>query len=217
MIETTQTYYKQYLNIVELADISLTQPTCVKAETKKRVEDIESFGEYLIKSLPKLEAFPSLANSLFELVGNERMTGYLGMFLIDEAIATCCEFASTEEEIMTKIDRIRHSSLTIDQSLFNEIAKKAKSWRRIIALENMTTIKSFFASLLQQIDGYFEALSDKEKLGQALAQSEEERKRLLELEEARRRGITEKELDKEEKRRRAREEYAKNMRIRKKK
>lgn len=216
-MEDQQTYYKQYMGIVKSADTLLTQPTRIKTETEKWVEDVEMFGDYLAKSLSKLEAYPSLTNSLFALVGREGMTGYLGMFLVDEAIATCDEFDCVEEEIMMKINRIANSSLTIDHNILNEISKKTKSWRRVIVIDNMVAIKSFLASLLQQVDALFETLSDKEKLGQALAQSEEERKRLLEMEEARRRGITERELDKEEKRRRAREEYAKNMKIRKKK
>ena len=81
----------------------------------------------------------------------------------------------------------------------------------------MEAFRRFLNQQRQQVDALYETLSDKEKLGQALAQSEEERRKLLEMEEARRRGITEMELDKEEKRRRAREEYAKNMRMRKKK
>lgn len=216
-METNHTYSEQYLNIVKSSDTLLTCPARIKADTEKRVEDIERFGEHLSKRLPELEAYPSLKGSLFLLIEHDDMTGYLGEFLIDEAVNVCAEFASMEKELMTKVDRIRNSSLTVDRNFLGEISNKVKSWRRSISLDNMEAFRRFLEHQRLQIDALYETLSDKEKLGQALAQSEEERKRLLEMEEARRRGITEMELDKEEKRRRAREEYAKNMKMRKKK
>lgn len=216
-MEEEQTYCEQYKKIVKVADSLLMQPTRIKAETEKRIEDVERFGNHLTKRLPELEGFPSLANSLFALIERDDMIGYLGEFLIDDALNACDDFARVEKELTTKIDRVGNSSLTVDHNLLEELYKKIKSWRRSITLDNIGALRNFFDYQNRQVDKLYEALSDKEKLGQALAQSEEERKKLLELEEARRRGITEMELDKEEKRRRAREEYAKNMRMRKKK
>lgn len=216
-METNLTYSEQYLNIVKSADILLTSPAYVKAETKKRIEDVEQFGRHLSKRLPELETYPSLMGSIFSLIGRDDMIGYLGEFLIDEAVNNCSEFVEIEKELITKMDRIGNSSLTVDRNLLAEMSNKVKSWRRSVTLDNMDAFRRFLEHQRQQVDALYETLSDKEKLGQALAQSEEERRRLLEMEEARRRGITEMELDKEEKRRRAREEYAKNMRMRKKK
>lgn len=217
MMENYLTYSEQYLNIVKSADLLLTRPAYVRAETKKRIEDVEWFRGCLLKRLSELEAYPSMVVSLFSLIDRDDITGYLGEFLIDEAVNVCAEFALVEKELMTKVDRIRNSSLTVDRNLISEISNKVKSWQRGITLDNVEMYRRFFEHLRLQVDALYESLSDKEKLGQALAQSEEERKRLLEMEEARRRGITEMELDKEEKRRKAREEYAKNLRMRKKK
>ena len=217
MMETNLTYSEQYLNIVKSADILLTSPAYVKAETKKRIDDVEQFGRHLLKRLPELEAYPSLMASVFSLIDRDDMVGYLGEFLIDEAIKNCSEFVQIETELTTKMDRIGNSSLTVDRNLLAEMSNKVKSWRRSVTLDNMDAFRRFLEHQRQQVNALYETLSDKEKLGQALAQSEEERRKLLEMEEARRRGITEMELDKEEKRRRAREEYAKNMRMRKKK
>lgn len=216
-METEQTYSKQYLNIVKSADLLRTLPAYVKAETKKRIEDVERFGTHLSNCLSELEAYPSLMASLFALIERNDLTGYLGEFLIDEAVSVCTEFAKVESELLAKLDRIGNSSLNVDRNLLAEIASKVMSWRRSITLDNMEVLRRFLDHQRLQVDALYETLSDKEKLGQALAQSEEERRKLLEMEEARRRGITEMELDKEEKRRRAREEYAKNMRMRKKK
>lgn len=216
-METYLTYSEQYLNIVKSADILLTMPAYMKAETKKRIEDVEQFGRHLSKRLPELEAYPSLMASVFSLIGRDDMVGYLGEFLIDEAIKNCSEFVQIEKELTTKMDRIGNSSLTVDRNLLAEMSNKVKSWRRSVTLDNMDAFRRFLEHQRQQVNALYETLSDKEKLGQALAQSEEERRKLLEMEEARRRGITEMELDKEEKRRRAREEYAKNMKMRKKK
>ncbi len=217
MMDTNLTYSEQYLNIVKSADILLTSPAYVKAETKKRIEDVEQFGRHLSKRLPELETYPSLMGSIFSLIGRDDMIGYLGEFLIDEAVNNCYEFVQIEKELITKMDRIGNSSLTVDRNLLADMSNKVRSWRRSVTLDNMDAFRRFLGHQRQQVDALYETLSDKEKLGQALAQSEEERRRLLEMEEARRRGITEMELDKEEKRRRAREEYAKNMRMRKKK
>ena len=216
-METYLTYSEQYLNIVKSADILLTMPAYMKAETKKRIEDVEQFGRHLSKRLPELEAYPSLMASVFSLIGRDDMVGYLGEFLIDEAIKNCSEFVQIEKELTTKMDRIGNSSLTVDRNLLAEMSNKVKSWRRSVTLDNMDAFRRFLEHQRQQVNALYETLSDKEKLGQALAQSEEERRKLLEMEEARRRGITEMELDKEEKRRREREEYAKNLKMRKKK
>ena len=216
-MEANLNYSEQYLNIVKSADLLLTRPAYVRAETKKRIEDVEWFRECLLKRLSELEAYPSLVSSLFSLIDRDDITGYLGEFLIDEVVNACNEFANVENELMTKVDRIRNSSLTVDRKLLAEMSNKVQSWRRNITMDNIELYRRFLDRQRGQIDALYEALSDKEKLGQALAQSEEERRKLLEMEEARRRGITEMELDKEEKRRKAREEYAKNMRMRKKK
>lgn len=217
MMENDFTYSEQYLNIVKSADILLTLPAYTKAETEKRIEDVEQFGRHLSKRLPELETYPSLMDSVFSLIDRDDMNGYLGEFLIDEAVNNCSEFAQIEMELTAKIVRIGNSSLTVDRNLLAELSNKVRLWRRSVTLDNMDAFRRFLDHQRLQVDALYETLSDKEKLGQALAQSEEERKRLLEREEARRRGITEMELDKEEKRRRAREEYAKNMRKRKKK
>ena len=216
-MEANLNYSEQYLNIVKSADLLLTRPAYVRAETKKRIEDVEWFRECLLKRLSELEAYPSLVSSLFSLIDRDDITGYLGEFLIDEVVNACNEFANVENELMTKVDRIRNSSLTVDRKLLAEMSNKVQSWRRNITMDNIELYRRFLDRQRGQIDAIYEDLSDTEKLGQALAQSEEERRKLLEMEEARRRGITEMELDKEEKRRKAREEYAKNMRMRKKK
>lgn len=216
-MKTNLTYSEQYLSIVKSADILMTSPAYVKAETKQRIEDVERFSRHLSKHLPELESYPSLMGSVFSLIDRDDMIGYLGEFLIDEAVKNCSEFVQIEKELTTKMDRIGNSSLTVDRNLLAEMSNKVKSWRRSVTLDNMDAFRRFLEHQRQQVDALYETLSDKEKLGQALAQSEEERRKLLEMEEARRRGITEMELDKEEKRRRAREEYAKNMKMRKKK
>ena len=216
-MKTNLTYSEQYLSIVKSADILMTSPAYVKAETKQRIEDVERFSRHLSKHLPELESYPSLMGSVFSLIDRDDMIGYLGEFLIDEAVKNCSEFVQIEKELTTKMDRIGNSSLTVDRNLLAEMSNKVKSWRRSVTLDNMDAFRRFLEHQRQQVDALYETLSDKEKLGQALAQSEEERRKLLEMEEARRRGITEMELDKEEKRRRACEEYAKNMKMRKKK
>ena len=216
-MENDFTYSEQYLNIVKSADILLTLPAYTKAETEKRIEDVEQFGRHLSKRLPELETYPSLMDSVFSLIDRDDMNGYLGEFLIDEAVNNCSEFAQIEMELTAKIVRIGNSSLTVDRNLLAELSNKVRLWRRSVTLDNMDAFRRFLDHQRLQVDALYETLSDKEKLGQALAQSEEERRKLIEMEEARRRGITEMELDKEEKRRRAREEYANNMRKRRKK
>lgn len=217
MMETNLTYSEQYINIVKSADILLTLPTYMKAETKKRIEDVERFGQHLSKRLHEMEAYPSLLDSVFSLINRDDMIGYLGEFLIDEAVINCSEFAQVEKELTVKMDRIGNSSLTVDRNLLAEMSNKVKLWRRSVTLDNMDAFRRFFDHQRLEVDALYETLSDKEKLVQTLAQSEEERRKLIEMEEARKRGITEMELDKEEKRRKAREEFARSMRVRKKK
>ena len=212
-----QPYYILYKNLVISADELLMRPSCIKNEVDNNIADIERFGHHLLKSLPKLKVYPLMAESVFSLLEHNDLTGYLGEFIIDEAIDNCNQFGKEEETILSVLENIKESSSCVQQSVLDEIRLKVLSWRRIISLDNMEHIRRFLNALQKQTDDIYESLSAEEKLGKALALSEEERKRLLAQEEARRRGITEKEFEKEEKRRQAQEEYSKRIKIRKKK
>lgn len=212
-----QPYYILYKNLVISADELLIRPSCIKNEVEDNIADIERFGNHLLKSLSKLKVYPLLTESVFSLLEHNEFTGYLGEFIIDEAIENCNQFAQKEESILSRLEKIKESSSSIQQSVLNEIRLKVLSWRRVITLDNMEHIRRFLNTLQKQTDDIYESLSAEEKLGKALALSEEERKRLLAQEEARRRGITAMELEKEEKRRQAQEEYSKRIKIRKKK
>lgn len=212
-----QPYYILYKNLVISTDELLMRPSCIKNEVENNIADIERFGNHLLKSLPKLKVYPLMAESVFSLLEHNDLTGYLGEFIIDEAIDNCNQFGKEEETILSVLENIKESSSCVQQSVLDEIRLKVLSWRRIISLDNMEHIRRFLNALQKQTDDIYESLSAEEKLGKALALSEEERKRLLAQEEARRRGITEKEFEKEEKRRQAQEEYSKRIKIRKKK
>lgn len=206
-----------YKKLVISADELLIRPSCIKNEVDNNIADIERFGNHLLKSLPKLKVYPLLTESVFSLLEHNEFTGYLGEFIIDEAIDNCNQFAQKENTILSELEKIKGASSGVQQSVLDEIRLKVLSWRRIISLDNMEHLRRFLNALQKQTDDIYESLSAEEKLGKALALSEEERKRLLAQEEARRRGITEKEYEKEEKRRQAQEEYSKRIKIRKKK
>jgi|GEM_PF-4815983 len=208
-------FLRQYADLVHSADILRTRPSGITTDTQQAIEDIDHFGKCLAISLPRLYDYPSLTESLFALLDQISMTGYLGEFLIEDSLAQCSSLNDTEQQILSELERISAASLNINPTLLQDLTAKAKSWRRIVTIDNLNHIKRFMDSLQRQVNDLFETLSTEEKLGRALAQSEQERRRLIEQEEARRRGISERELDKEEKRRRAREEFIKNSRTRK--
>ncbi len=212
-----QPYYILYKNLVISTDELLMRPSCIKNEVENNIADIERFGNHLLKSLPKLKVYPLLTESIFSLIEHNDFTGYLGEFIIDEAIDNCSQFREKEKTVLSVLENIKESSSCVQQSVLDEIRLKVLSWRRVITLNNIEFIKRFLDVLQKQTDDIYESLSAEEKLGKALALSEEERKRLLAQEEARRRGISEKEFEKEEKRRQAQEEYSKRIKIRKKK
>ena len=212
-----QPYHILYKDLVLSADELLMRPSHIKNEIDNNVADIERFGNHLIESLPKMKVYPLLTESVFSLLEHNEFTGYLGEFIIDEAIDNCNQFAQKEETILSELEKIKEASSSVQQNILDEIRLKVLSWRRVITLDNMEYIRRFLDTLQKQTDEIYESLSAEEKLGKALALSEEERKRLLAQEEARRRGITEKEFEKEEKRRQAQEEYSKRIKIRKKK
>lgn len=210
-------FCNQYLSIVGSADSMLTRPAIIRAETKSAIQDVERYCAHLSSSLPALQEYPSLTDSLFKLIDKEGMSGFLGEFIIDDSIQKCEKYQLLEQEIQTEIDRVLDARSGVDTIILHSISEKARSWHRIVSVDNLKYVEEFLLSLKRQVDKFFETLSAQERLGKALAQSEEERRKLLEQEEARRRGVTEQELDKEEKRRKAREEYAKAIRTRKKK
>lgn len=212
-----QPYYILYKNLVISTDELLMRPSCIKNEVEDNIADIERFGNHLVESLPKMKVYPLLTESVFSLLEHNDFIGYLGAFIIDDAIDNCHLFGQKEKTILSVLENIKESSSSVQQSDIDEIRLKVLSWRRIITLNNIEHIRRFLDALQKQTDDLYESLSAEEKLGKALALSEEERRRLLAQEEARRRGITEKELEKEEKRRQAQEEYSKRIKIRKKK
>lgn len=212
-----QPYYILYKNLVISTDELLMRPSCIKNEVENNIADIERFGNHLLKSLPKLKVYPLLTESIFSLLEHNEFTGYVGEFIIDEAIDSCNQFAQKEETILSELEKIKEYSSSVQQDVLSEIRLKVLSWRRVITLSNIEYIRRFLDALQKHTNEIYESLSAEEKLGKALALSEEERKRLLAQEEARRRGITAMELEKEEKRRQAQEEYSKRIKIRKKK
>lgn len=208
-------FNSQYMSLVRSADILLTSPEKIKMQNEETVEDIKRYGTHLVDVLPKLGEYPSLAQSLFALIDRDGMTGHLGEFVIDESLAKCEEFSKIENEVMTEIERMR-DSVAVNPEILDGVTQRIKSWRRVVSVDNMAHVERFIAAQRKTIGDLYEELSINDKLGRALAQSEEERRRLIELEEARRRGATERELDREEKRRKAKEAFAKSIRKKKK-
>lgn len=212
-----ESFYNQYLCIVGSADNLLTRPAVIRNESMCTIQDVERYCAHLSSNLPTLRDYPSLADSLYNLIDKEGMTGHLGEFIIDNTLQRCESLNTLENEIQSEIDKIIDARGGSDVTTLKSISEKVKSWHRVVSIDNINHLEDFLRFLKLQVDKYFDSLSAQERLGKALAQSEEERRRLIELEEARKRGITEQELSKEEKRQKAREEFAKNIRTRKKK
>lgn len=215
MMDDKLSFNSQYMSLVRSADILLTSPEKIKMQNEETVEDIKRYGTHLVDVLPKLGEYPSLAQSLFALIDRDGMTGHLGEFVIDESLAKCEEFSKIENEVMTEIERMR-DSVAVNPEILDGVTQRIQSWRRVVSVDNLPHVERFIAAQRKIIGDLYEELSISDKLGRALAQSEEERRRLIELEEARRRGATERELDREEKRRKAKEAFAKSIRKKKK-
>lgn len=213
---TDRTFFKLFTSLVNQADDLLTQPERLQKESEATIRGIERYGEHLIANWSLIEQYPALAQSFYKLIDREDMTGYLGIFLFDEAIDCCKHLEKTEEELLKKIEVVRASSVNVNSALLNELAEKVKSWHYTITNDNAFHISRFIDSLKGQIEAIYERLSNEEKLGRALKESERERKRLSEQEEARRRDDKDRELDEKERRRLARESFIKSMRRRKK-
>lgn len=210
-------FCKEYCSIVKAADALLSRPSRIRADAEQLCRDVTAFAAHLRRRLPELEAYPMLMDSLFSLMEHDSMTGSLGVFIIDDSLARCAGFKAITDEICDKAERIRQSSATVNPDLLNDLKMTAASWTRHVTIDNMDYVHRFLVSRLGVIDNMYESLNEEEKLGNALARSEEERRRLLEREDARRRGLTEKELEREERRRQAREEFSKGIKTRKKK
>ena len=209
-------FIKQYMDSVRSADMLKIRPARIKDDTARAIEDIDIFANCFAKALPSLMNYPSLLESLYARFENNAITGYIGEFMIEDAIAQCDLLSGIEQGILSKLETIGNASVNVDKTMLSVFERRAKSWRRIVNIDNLALIRRFLEALQQQVNELYEALSVEEKLGQALAQSEQERKRLIEKEEARRRGISEHEQEKEEKRRLAIEEFKKSVKTRKK-
>ena len=215
-MDSKSPFLKQYADLAHSADILYVRPASITNDMQRAIDGIEYYGKCLSSSLSRLYVYPSLAESLFALLDNASMTGYLGEFIINDSIAQCNALADIEQQVLSELDRISDSSLNIDPALVKDLTDKAQFWKSVVTIENLGYLRHFMDALQRQVGDLFETLSSEEKLGKALAQSEQERRRLVEQEEERRRGISERELDKEEKRQRAREEFLKKTRTRKK-
>ena len=210
-------FCEEYCGIVKSADALLSRPSRIREDAEQLCRDISAFAGHLRNRLPDLEAYPSLMDSLYSLMEHDSMTGCLGVFIIDDSLTRCSRFKDIADEICDKAERIRQSSVAVNHDLLDDLKAISASWARHVTTDNMDYVHRFLMSKLGVIDSMYESLKEEEKLGNALARSEEERRRLLEREDARRRGLTEKELEREERRRQAREEFSKGIKTRKKK
>lgn len=208
------TFFDQYKTIVKSIDDLEARPDQIDKEAKLAIDDVKCYSNHLQDVLSELEEYPLLAESLLDLIGRKDMMGYLGVFIVDEAISHVQDFLKQEQELCKQIDAMREAG---EQTVLQELKRKVQSWRRMITINNIEYVGRLLLSLRKQVDELYESLSANEKLGRALAKSEEDRRRLIELEESRQRGLSEREMSREEKRQKAREEYAKSIRIRKKK
>ena len=80
-------YHILYKRLVVYTDDLLTRPSSIKKDIENKVADIERFDAHLTKSLPRMKDYPLLAESVLSLVDHDDLIGYLGEFIIDEALS----------------------------------------------------------------------------------------------------------------------------------
>lgn len=214
-MEQNSVFVGKYIEFVAALDDLQCRPSLVTNYCDGQIENVDIYCRKLVAQLTTLNGYPLLAESLYQSIGRADMTGVLGEYVIDNAVVMCGMFADKEMAICGAVDHIKNNTDASDKSVLDDIAAKARCWRKMVSLDNIRWVNDYMDSLKRRVDDFYENLSAQEKLGKALAKSEEERRRLIEMEEARKRGISEKELDKEEKRRKAREEFAKRSRKKK--
>ncbi|MBR5677162.1 MAG: hypothetical protein IKX20_03390 [Paludibacteraceae bacterium] len=216
IMETKNTFYTKYVSLARSADALFSRVSQMENEAPLAINDIQVFSNHLVEKLPLLNEYPLMVESLYSLMGKDGMTGYVGVFIVDQMISTCDSLRKQEKELIERIERIRDFSKTIDNGMLDDLKKMAEDWRRNVCLENIKIIVEYMDSIRMRVDEMYETFKVQEQLSQALAKSEAERRRMTDAEAARQKEITESEADKEEKRRKAREAFAKNRKTRKK-
>lgn len=188
MIEKESLFLRQ-MEMLEQEEFELTQ----LALYKKSIEDF----------YPNLRGFPTLVSDIESNLLLGRTSSFY-VFILKKALTGIKELENKEADIRKEVEIIKQDfSIECDESI-DSIIQQISEWRFVYGQSNYNEVAAYLIYLSDMVNDIRQSLDIKDR---------ERRSR----EESKSIGVSQSQLDKEEKHRLAQEEFKRQMNVRKKK
>jgi hypothetical protein len=215
----TNTFCQSYIDLAYQVLTVSQKPVEMEREYKRMKQESRHYVDYLEKFEASFDIYPALKNELFAYL-TEHKTGAFIEYRLEMFYAELTKVDALKVYIQNKISDLRNDFADETKEWLPEEEYAIEGCFRHLDTSNIQHIIGFLnnrlATLKAKQEFYLSEIQKKQYASKANErQAEEERKRLS-LEEARRKGIELTEQEIQERRRKAQEEYDKQMKRRKK-
>jgi hypothetical protein len=215
----TETFCQSYIELAYQVLAISQKPAAMEREYKRLKQESRHFVDYLEKFEPYLTLYPALKNELYACLP-ERKTGAFIEYRLDLFYNELAKIETLKSEIQKEINGLRSEFADESKEWLPEEEYEIDGCFRHLVLDNIQYIIGFLHSKLATLkakkDFYLSEIQRKQYAAKAGERQAEEERRRLSLEEARRKGIELSEQEISERRRKAQEEYNKQMKKRRK-
>jgi hypothetical protein len=214
----TNTFCQSYIELANQVLAISQKPIIMEREYMRLKQDSKRYVDYLEKFEVYFDIYPALKSELYAYL-TEQKTGAFIEYRLDLFYSELTEVETLRLELQKEISNLRSDFSDESKEWLPEEEYAIESCFRHIKTTNIQHIIDFLNVRLSALNAKKEFyLSEIQRIQYASKtgerQAEEERKRLS-IEEARRKGIELTEQEIQERRRKAQEEYKKQMKVRK--
>ena len=207
------TFYESYISNVSATLYWKRRPALLKKERDERMTLLNILCQEISDQIDYLGGYPAFFEELMTTIEE---VGYLESFKLKRMLQTLKKMEDSETQILSQVNSLSVTPL-LTENWKECVRQRAICWRKFISNENRLDFEEFMQDLFDEVQLKISEAGREARLGRALAQSEEERKKLMDIEEKRRLGSKEAELDRIEKRKRAMAAYNNQLTKRKRK
>lgn len=207
------TFYESYISNVSATLYWKRRPALLKKERDERMTLLNILCQEISDQIEYLGGYPAFFEELMTTIEE---AGHLESFKLKRMLQTLKKMEDSETQIISQVNSLSVTPL-LTENWKEDVRQRAICWRKTISNENRLDFEEFMQDLSDEVQLKISEAGREARLGRALAQSEEERKRLMDIEEKRRLGSKEAELDRIEKRKRAMAAYNNQLTKRKRK
>ncbi len=203
-----KSFCQSYIAIAQAMQAASRKPAQAEQERKRLKREAEEYVNYVEKFEIFFDLYPALRKELFENLPNLKIGAFIE-YQLDLFYSDLMKIETLKADVRKEIDTLRNNSSEDISRRLNEEEEKISGCFRHLSTGNVQSIIGFLDDRL----AYLKRLTDASKAGER--QAEEERRRLS-SEEAKKRVSEMTELEIQERRKRAQDEYSRQQRRRKK-